>query len=91
MDFLRNKKLFILEWNSLDNPGKMKNADIEDHMVKKGVRQEYLSRLMNLRISSLTMDLIKELEAEIAKKQKQIAELEGTTATNMYQHDLESL
>lgn len=90
MDFLRNKKLFILEWNALDNPGKMKNTAIEDHMVRKGVKQDYLSRLMNLRISSLTLDLIKELEAEIKKKQARISELQKITATELYKKDLET-
>lgn len=87
-DFLENKKLFILEWNNLANPGKMKTADIEDHMQRKGVNPEYIQRLMSLRISSLTSELIKELEDAIKQKKSEIRSLESTTATDMYKAEL---
>lgn len=89
LDFLRNKKLFILEWNTLSNPGKMKTLDIEDHMVKKGVKKEYLERLMSLRIASLTLEQIDELDKLIKKKTSEVKALESTTAHDMYKKDLE--
>lgn len=91
LDFLRNKKLFILEWNNLSNPGKMKTDAIEDHMTKKGVKQEYLDRLMNLRIASLTLDQISDLEKLIKKKTAEVKELQAKTANDLYKSDLESI
>lgn len=91
LDFLRNKKLFILEWNSLENAGKMKTSDIEEHMKRKGVNPEYLDRLMGLRISSLTMDQIAELDKHIKIKTSSLIELESTTSVDLYKKDLEAV
>jgi len=91
LDFLRNKKLFILEWNSLPNPGKMKTADIADHMQRKGVKSEYMDRLMSLRISSLTLDQISDLEKLIKKKKGEVDFLNTTTPKDMYLKDIEQI
>jgi hypothetical protein len=91
LDFLRNKKLFILEWNGLPNPGKMKGVDIEEHMKLKGVKEIYITRLMSLRISSLTLELIAELDSAIKAKQVYIVKLEKSTARELFIDSLQTL
>jgi len=91
MAFLTSKKTFITEWNNLANPGKMKTEAIEKHMIKAGVIEDYMPRLMAMRISSLTMDQIKELDAQLKKKKEHIKYLETTTAQSLYADDLETL
>lgn len=88
VDFLRQKKLFILEWNSLDNPGKLKLSELKEHMERKGVRIENHDRLFSLRVTSLSADLIAELEKEIADKVAKISDLNSTTATELYLKEL---
>lgn len=88
IDFLYAKKLFIKEWNELANPNKTKMSDIEKLMIKKGVKEEYLPRLMSLRISSLTLEQIEELEDQIATKEKRRTDLQLTNANKMYLTDL---
>lgn len=84
IDFLRQKKLFILEWNSLDNPGKRKLSDLKEHMTRKGIKEENLDRLFSLRITSLTQDLIKELEDQISNKVSKVKSLESVSASDLY-------
>lgn len=91
LDFLLSKKTFILKWNELDNPGKKSQEDIEQYMIKNGVKEEYLPRLFSLRISSLTLNQIKELDEEIKKKNKAKEDLETTTAITLYKNELENL
>lgn len=88
MEFLRQKKLFILEWNALDNAGKMKISDLKDHMKRKGVDEANHERLFSLRVTSLTYDLITELEKEIDDKKTRVNALKATTATQMYLSEL---
>lgn len=88
IDFLYAKKLFIKEWNLLVNPNKTKMSDIEQLMIKRGVKEEYLPRLMSLRISSLTLEQIEELEDQIATKEKRRTHLNLTNANKMYVEDL---
>lgn len=91
MRFLNAKKLFIKEWNDLANPGKMNSSDIQAHMSKAGVDDDFIPRLMQLRVSSLAMDLIKELENEIKTKQSYIKELESKTPDSIFIEELNSL
>lgn len=88
MDFLYNKKLFILEWNNLENPGKMKMNGIQEHMKVKGVKEQYIDRLMALRISSLSLEQINELEKQIKNKKKLISYFEQTNKVQMYKNEL---
>lgn len=91
LTFLRNKKLFILEWNNLENPGKMDSSDITEHMTRKGVEAGLMDQLMSMRLSSLTLDQINELDKKIARSAKTIERLEKTTPVEMYSADLSTV
>lgn len=88
--FLKEKMLFVQEWNSLDTKS-MTTSDIESHMVNKSIREESVKRLMSLRVSSLTMDQIEDLQKQIQTKQNDINILGQTTQNELYLSDLESL
>jgi DNA gyrase/topoisomerase IV subunit A len=86
--FLEDKLKFILIWNDLENPGKMKTSLIENTMVKEGVREESLPKLMSMRISSLTLEQVEELKQKIKDIKQKITVLEKTQAGDMYSEDL---
>jgi len=86
--FLEQKKLFILEWNKLDNVGKYKLDFLKQHMMQKGVDELHLDRLFSLRLTSLSRDLITELSEQIQSKKITIQNLESTNANQMYLKEL---
>jgi hypothetical protein len=86
--FLEDKLKFILIWNDLENPGKMKTSLIENTMVKEGVREESLPKLMSMRISSLTLEQVEELKQKIKDIKQKITVLGKTQAGDMYSEDL---
>lgn len=91
LDFLLNKKKFILTWNDLDNPGKKSTSDLEQIMIKSGIKEEYLQRLFSLRISSLTLDQIDALNKEIQKKESEKTDLENKTNSQIYLEEIGKL
>lgn len=68
---------------------KTKTADIEQELLDGGFTSP--KDLLAIRISRLTADSITELEGKIADKEAEIARLNGTTATDLYVEDLNSL
>jgi DNA topoisomerase-2 len=91
IDFLKAKQIFIEEWNRLADPAKTKTSDIEKVMIKAGVKEEYLPRLMAMRISSLTLEQVNELEMTIKDKQSNVSELSKLTAKDIYLKELKAL
>lgn len=90
--FLLNKMKFIKRWNKLKDPGKMKIVDIAVIMTtEEHIPQEDVVRLMQLKISSLTLEQIEELEKECQKERDTIKQLESTTAVAMYELDMKDL
>lgn len=91
VEFLQNKMLFIKTWNDQDNIGKLSVDKINGIMLKSGVLDKYLPRLMQLSVRSLTLDLIRELEVDIKDRQAKIKALASTDRTTLFSNDLNSL
>lgn len=83
-DWLLNKKRFIECWIKHPSPSKTKMGDIVQYMIDNNVKEEYLDKLLSLRISILTSDNIEEIDKDIANKDKMITKLDNTTERKMY-------
>ncbi len=88
IEFLEQKRLFIITWNNIDNPGKKRLDELKLIMEKAGVKPEFHDRLFSMRIASLSLDLIKELEAELKTKESKVQELKESTSVDLYLADL---
>jgi len=66
--WLTAKQNFIIIWNNeSDRFVKMKKEELKAHLKTIGFSEEHIERLLMLRITSLTIDEVSELEADIAK------------------------
>lgn len=90
LKFLKEKMLFIQEWNTLDTKS-MTTYKIEEHMLNKSIREESVKRLMSLRISSLAMDQIEHLQEQIKNKKSEIIDLGQKDSGSIYLSDLKQI
>lgn len=91
VQFLDDKMLFIETWNKQDNIGKMSIDAISKLMIQSGVSESSLPRLLQLSVRSLTLDLIKELQAEIKEKEGRIKALLSSSAKDLYIQDMSTI
>lgn len=85
-DFLNQKKDFIFKWNMLNNPGKMERTEIRKKI--QSCSDENFERFMNMRISSLTLEKVDELQKEMVQIEKEVESLKETTPSKLYSSDL---
>lgn len=85
------KIAFITYWNTqLKDPHKKSRADLETEFSGV-VSLEYLDRLLSMQISSLTMERVKEAEANVGALEAEIATLTNASVEELYAADLDSL
>lgn len=90
--FMENKIKFITYWNNdLKDPHKKKKQELSKELVGAGVDEKFIDRLLSMQISSLTMELVDELEKAYQKLLKERQVLEGKTETKLFQEDLKDL
>lgn len=93
LTWLQTKMKFIEWWNIY--AGKLvmlKRAELEEY-IRKAVtpNEEYISRLLSIRVSNLGLDEVKELRADIEKEEKAIKVLEATTSKKMMTQEVKGL
>lgn len=91
-DWLKTKLAFI-EWWNVWSPSliKMKKPELVEAIKKAGnITQldDHISRLLSLRVTSLTVDEIDDLKAEIEAKETEIKKLNSTTPRDMLKEDI---
>lgn len=91
IDFLENKKRFILVWNKQDNIGKLSVDKIVEIMLQYKVKEQYLNRLLQLSIRSLTYNAINELDEDITIKRNEVQVLQESTPSGMFINDITEL
>jgi DNA topoisomerase-2 len=89
--FLSSKLAFINRWNEFNNPGKIDDETIQNEMRKVGVSDEHFKRLIQMSISSLTLQRVTELQNQILDTKKEIKNLETVSYSTLYTEDLKRL
>lgn len=89
--YLEHLAMFIEQWHTLTNVNKMKTEDIVNHMIDAGVDNEYMSKLLSIKISSLTSDNIKKHRENIEAIEEEISVIEQTDSVTMYDDALTEL
>jgi DNA gyrase/topoisomerase IV subunit A len=91
LEWAKTRIAFIQHWNTkLKDPHKKSRVDLEKELDGV-IDNSYLDRLLSLQISSLTMEKVKELEAEKSNLEAEISKLESSKETDLYCADLDSL
>lgn len=92
LDWLKTKKRFIEWWNeSAADLVKKKKAELIVAMDKITTDPEYINRLLSLRISSLGIDEIAELDYEIEGSQEMVDHYMSTDKKSMMSTELKHL
>lgn len=93
LDWLQTKLKFINWWNyNSTNLITLTKSELQERTVKNiTTNQDYIIRLLSIRISNLGLEEVQELELEIAKLKKSVAELEATTAKKIMTQELKGL
>lgn len=91
IDTYTNKMVFIKNWLSLDNVGKMTQAEIKTYQLKNGVKEEFFDSFMMMRLTSLTKEMVESLLDDIKKLEKKKVELEAKSNTDLYYDNLKEI
>lgn len=91
--WLNAKLNFILWWNEdSSNLVKLKKTYLKEAIkAKMGISDEFIDRLLAIRISNLGLDELNELKAEIAKIQTVIEKLQTTTNKKMMAEEIKNI
>lgn len=91
-ELLRAKYTFIDAWNNkIANPHKLNKQDLRVQVNNHGVHDRYIEQLLNIPVSSLTLEKCQELMKSIEKLNEKYKELKGKTTEEMYIEDLASI
>lgn len=83
--------LFINLWHKIKSVNKMTTEEIKNHMLSKGILNEYIDRLMNIKISSLSSDAVDKHNKTIDLLDDEINFIKGSNSTSIYLTDLADL
>lgn len=88
-EWLQDKANFIDAWNyKIAFPHKLNRNELSIELLKEGIKEENIPRLLSLQISSLTVEKVDELYAEIDVLNKKWKELNDKTTEQLYLDDL---
>lgn len=92
LGWLCTKKIFIMHWcTKIKDPHKKNKDELIEAFSPTKISLEDLNRLLTMQISSLTLEKIAELDAEIDKVSNEKAALASRTVEDMYVADLDDV
>lgn len=92
IDILVHKALFITAWHDIGDTRKLSTEEIKELMITTyEIKGQYIDSFLMMRLTSLTLTLIKELESEIVKLRSDKQQLEQTSITELYLTDLKGV
>jgi DNA gyrase/topoisomerase IV subunit A len=91
--WLQTKLKFIEVWNAnAAHLVTLKKVELKNAILETVTEnEEYIDRLLSIRVSNLGLDEVNDLKADIAKVEKLIAGLEATTSKKMMVTELKGL